>query len=871
MARICQIIYDTTTIDLLDETTGYLMTTIEPGEAEMKDGGVWADSKLTDESHLVQGVYGNITTTLTIHFFGDTQNIAISKKAALESVLQKAMAFWLQRYRSKVGYLKLKAADETNARYAVIKSYKFSEAPNPFDRSLEAGASIQYTKCEKAIVSMTLAITHGVWLDNVPGTGTAVEIGNLCQADLVPSGTSVDLDYVYYSDRNVPVSWSANLAGSALPFEFMPAGTGTVYLFLGISETTFASLTFDLKTAITFASPGHDFGWWYHTGSPVAGLWAALSVDDEEVLTKLGVNTVSWTAPGGWTPLNLQSLYGGSAPNVTAYWVFVALVNDYNRTPPEQQNSQIAASEADHYSAIVPTTNAGEVFVANKHTTVTLSHIYIDDGGVFSANLVEETDFNLMPAVPAGGDYVYFGSTVGPFTSLIFDIATACGGNVSSAWETWTGSIWQEMRVDPYIHGFLDATNNDGNGDLQPFSTTGIKAVCWNELIQWEQRAINGVTAWWVRLEIVSASGSPTAPVQQNHTVYTATWPYVEIAASQITGDLPARSKVIAKCESAYDSTVGPYTGDPSSLSLSNLWVGLRSTWRGENFSPFINLSDQLNQYGISVSAGPTNLDKLNPSSATAEFKDDRRSPTGRAIEVIGADIDYDAALVQIGFDEAIAFEYFGSFHAFLRAGASGVFTETANVRAKLAVNFGWTEIAATRFESTVLYDWTRNTIDLGAITIPMSNMLSSEFPHNMSLWITVVCDAEINLYDLILLPTDEWIANVSVGTEFDSIVRNLGSYWDNTPGQEFVIDGIAHQKFLQRAFAKRSNSIVTSLEMNANGDPILQHAEKQRLWFLQSHFLDPKSEEWTISYGGQMMSITIEKQQRYKSLRGSA
>ena len=95
-------------------------------------------------------------------------------------------------------------------------------------------------------------------------------------------------------------------------------------------------------------------------------------------------------------------------------------------------------------------------FLANKHVHVQLSHIYVDDGGVFGSNLVESSSFPLFPASPAVNDAVYFGVEdatnnglpAAPFTSLVFDLIGSRGdaGDYQTQWEYWDGAAWHASR-----------------------------------------------------------------------------------------------------------------------------------------------------------------------------------------------------------------------------------------------------------------------------------------------------------------------------------------------------------------------------------------------------------------------------------------
>ena len=78
-------------------------------------------------------------------------------------------------------------------------------------------------------------------------------------------------------------------------------------------------------------------------------------------------------------------------------------------------------------------TTAAEVYFGNRSNLANITHAYYYDAGTvsFSANLIGAgLPFAFLPAVPAVGDYVIFGSATavansGPFWQVLFDIAAA--------------------------------------------------------------------------------------------------------------------------------------------------------------------------------------------------------------------------------------------------------------------------------------------------------------------------------------------------------------------------------------------------------------------------------------------------------------
>ncbi len=90
-------------------------------------------------------------------------------------------------------------------------------------------------------------------------------------------------------------------------------------------------------------------------------------------------------------------------------------------------------------------TDKNNVFLANHHKTANLTDVFIDDGGAFTSIFpIVSFPQVLLPAVPIVNDALYFiidSSLIdtGPFSSVIFDIATPASATTSYTlvWEYW--------------------------------------------------------------------------------------------------------------------------------------------------------------------------------------------------------------------------------------------------------------------------------------------------------------------------------------------------------------------------------------------------------------------------------------------------
>jgi hypothetical protein len=258
----------------------------------------------------------------------------------------------------------------------------------------------------------------------------------------------------------------------------------------------------------------------------------------------------------------------------------------------------------------------------------------------FSSNLIGAAKPTaLYPAVPdsgAGGDTLYFGSSTalsdsGPFNSLVLDISTAQIDLTTIVWEYWNGA-WVTLTVE------------DNTATTDPFDRTGIHSVHWTQPADWTAVNVNGVTAYWVRARITVVGASPAPPYQDNRDIYTVVWPMVGLVSDQVEGDIPAIVRIIANNQSD-DS------GGSPDLRANRIIIGSRSLSRGENFTPYINISDEQNPVGITVTVG-----------ANTAFATSTSTPTGRRATYTSPASAGATTEVTITLNSTIAPEYLGRF-----------------------------------------------------------------------------------------------------------------------------------------------------------------------------------------------------------------
>lgn len=517
------------------------------------------------------------------------------------------------------------------------------------------------------------------------------------------------------------------------------------------------------------------------------------------------------------------------------------------------------------------TCDAKSVFAANKHNVAQITHAYYwddsaaqwTDGGAPPNNLIgDATPYAFLPAAPAVDDFVIFGISTtlddsGPFCSLVFDIGTAIGvgTGLTIQWRyKATGDAddpgdgvnpWSALTVQ-------DNTNASGGMTGDAFDTTGIGSVHWEQPSDWETSNPNpgaalGVTGYWVCAYITAVvGGAPTPPTQDNRDIYTVTWPYIDITADEITGDMPALLRLSVDTRSAQDAVP----------STTNLWsqrimAGLRSCDRGDNFSAFINLADEQLPAGTDVTLGG--------GTAFAAWIE---SPTGRAACYTSAPAD----TMDVRAYVALSSDWYGRFHAFVRCYQDDA--GTVQVRLEYPVAESGIYIDRKTVTRTIYTQDADVLLDFGEIVIgPAADIAPYEMASsyvNIEAFETVG-SVDVYFYDLILIPVDEWA--------FDSedMLKNAND-WSLVNGNATALnmDGIQNARnLLSHLYDVNRDMFTRHWRPITNGLPILQTGKHQRLWFLASRFDDYADADDERPNHEICHSVQVWKNQRYTTLRG--
>lgn len=450
-----------------------------------------------------------------------------------------------------------------------------------------------------------------------------------------------------------------------------------------------------------------------------------------------------------------------------------------------------------------------EVYVGNKTNMANLTHIWQWDPGPLWANLIDAIPpttglfRGAIGAAVANGAQLYFiiDSTVddsGPFCSLVFDIGTAAtiGAATTLDWEYPTAAaVWAALPL---------RDNTDS------FQNTHVNSIHWEPPADWfEAVNVNGTVGYCVRCTVNGVN--MTNPSQQTRRIYTITWPRYDLAAADVGGD------VVALVRSTADNQASD--GASPDYPFNEMWLGLRSVDRGANFAMHLNVADEQNPAGITCT-----------TSDVGGFVVDDTTPTG--LQSTDPVTNVNPLTVTWSMDNTIMPEYWGTYHAFVRgkqhAGNSGDVVAqivTQSVFGGLTTHLWSSNPVPFQWPGT---DW--EMVDVGKVSLPPIGIAHPTFDiFNVLVEVTdaVTGTTDVTLYDLVLLPIDEWAGAFS----------NLAANAEVDEGLFLDVDSISDPKRLITCMNRvaATGNIFTAYQVVANDHALVQANAAQRMYHLFS------------------------------------
>ena len=870
---------------------------------------IFQESQLADYRQMA--AYRDTTAIETFQLVLRTrdQDQAARSLQGLRAMMRKIADFWTSTWQTEVVYLAARASCETNMRYAVCHDGRLVGESNPFGQPfLQPGKGA-------VMDALALIVERGPWLGNAPGTGTCVEISSQGPSvdlfaldfdgvdDNVNCGSAASLDDLPSADFTAEAWVMADGWGEGVRGRIFDK----TYWYLSISNLhgirAFASHAG--SPAATWTGPENfaPDGQWHHvvtlwdqsllqwTGIAIDGQWftddiatgAGAYVSDaaqDLIIGNDSTTAYTWNGKIGWCRISdsLRYTVGNTFTppdrctcpaddgDTVSLWCMTegsgATAADENANANDGTITGAAWVWSDCTKEYMEATcEAQSVFVANKHNVAPITHIYRWDDSLNAWNNAPTPPaafpVRLLPAVPAVDDFLLLGINTavadsGPFSSLVFDISTI-SEDITWEWRYYNAaggvtadpSTWPPLTVQ-------DNTNASGLMTGTAFDTEGIGSVHWEQPTAWT--AVNpnpgvalGVTGYWVCAYVTAVGGAPIPPWQDNRDIYTVTWPYTEFTADQVSGDMPALLRLSVDNRAAYNAN----------NTTTNLWcqrviAGLRSYDRGENFTAYINISDEQNNPEITITLG----------GGMGAFAEDARAPTGRTSTYTAAAADPMAIRVYI----RLTPDFYGRFHCFLRGKQATGNPGEVIVRLAYATVDSYYPASYT-MTRTFINTEDDQLLDFGEITLgPAAALEPLEVSHTyINIEAQATAASTAYFYELILIPIDEWAVDAEDYSKNANGIGYTNDFWSH-----YEIDGIRNSRnVLSYLIGNASGKIARYWRPITNGLPILQTGKRQRLWFLHARNDDYADVDDVRSNPGICSTIQVWKQQRYTTLRG--
>lgn len=815
----------TTEVDLLSEgiVNGFALLEWEPVIQDWKDGGVYQDSSLADGRQPVDAKLANALETLTLELAEGSQDNAARAWQDLRRLLYQAVRYWIDDYRTAPVWIEARSGCETYSRYALIYNWRTPADANPYAPPFTNPAPIAATR--------QLILERGPWLESEPGAGVCAEASDLHTGN---NGAQLDLSSSACYDTGGGFSFNQRYLGAGvnrydllLLFDgsAIPQGATIIsarlilraYSTLATDNVNVSVVGDDEDTAVAFTTAVDYLARpitaasvaWNAVEHFITGGWynsPELSTVVQEIVDRAG-----WTGPIGLFCRDNGSTGGatrriGAAPIGTAGSVlYIVYATSTGRAA----------------------TCLSEAYIANKHNYSELHYAFYYDAssGIYSANIIGAAlPANLLPGTPAAGDLLYIGTDTsladtGPFSSVVFDLVA--GSDFIAQFEFYSsdgGGTWVVM-AGPF---------HDDTASLQ---NSGVCSFNFPPPPTWITTTVNGITGYWIRLNVTDVGGAPVGPQQQNRDLYTATTPYITIDDAQLPGDLPALLRAWL------DNKSGAYTG--------RVFIGARQIDRGADFTAYLNCADEQNPAFVTVSI-----------SARCAYANSITAPTGRVVTFTPGGPAVMANRVTFTIPASYTPQWMGRYRAFVRVSES---TTTGDYQYRLLVYLNYSLVWQSQ-TATANTAQPFQAVDLGLITIPDVRTTGDEA---YRIFLRVQASAALgtgtlNFIDLILLPVDEWFG------QFDVVPATQPM--DNS--EYLDVDSISSQKVLITATGREqgTNEIDMIFMPIVSGPAQLFVNADTKLWFLVENYTDSGRLD---AYPHTLHRAKFERQARYYSLRG--
>lgn len=888
---ILRITDGTTTISLIDAKFKLDDGGWSPANPELENGGIWQDSSLSDGRRLVMAKFANVRDVFSSKLHGGCQDDLIQQMQELKRLGEKARSFWVAAYPSDPVWIEARGDRETNTRYALVYDISIPYDANPHEPPFSAGSMV-------AMDDLEIQVEHGIWSSHKPGTvADCVKISDQHGAPYIYTNeVQLGTDDAFVAGVTIQTALAylvfGNDGGNALAgMRFQLVGSQTVrwtILKAYIRYIQYAadanvncniSISHQMSTPVNTFSTYADFA--ARTRSSTKVSWT--------VPAFTGAGTVGWTpdisrvvqsyidnvALGSPAPQNLVIFFDDNVSTMNAFRR-IASFEHATYDPPQLWVYTLEGGWMMY--GMEPTCDDLSVFICNKHTQQNITHAFHYDAstGAYSTNrLVAALPYDLLPTPIANGDILYLGCdnlspSPGIFTNAVFDLDTSIAINDEGRWEYWTGAAW--TRLNTQDKTAMDTAIGLGY-DYHSFSDDGVGSVWWRSPSNWATTTVNGVTGYWVRYRLTSVMSAARVK-QQNRQIYTVNTPYVDIEETEVGGDIPAKANWLIR------NTWSPFDISPSFYDTGRVIMGLRSDWRGEEYTPYLNMTD----VPFYDDAGG-NIYTVRATDGYATFATSPYSTTGRYIrDTGGGAVGAERDILTVIINPIYGNQWIGEYRVFVR-----YFETSSNIhylRLRASTNntiCGSTAFAPTRYDSDMAPDPQPYVCELGRLSImpPYREVPGRNFAIalNFDLISIRTGASTLYLYDIILMPADEWIGDFYMNK--DNVYSSLAPQYDKHAYRSLMIDSIYGREAVSAIVADETGiSAGDSIYYKERwgdfcyGNAILAQNQAHRMWFFTyNNYQDYSSlvdDNYESSHFEMGHTLTAKKAQRYLGMRGA-
>jgi len=474
------------------------------------------------------------------------------------------------------------------------------------------------------------------------------------------------------------------------------------------------------------------------------------------------------------------------------------------------------------------------------------SHLYNFDSSLatFSANLIAGTSINLFKAAgetPAAGDILYIGWATRPGFHAVIPVVTAGVFTADIVPEAFISAAWTTLVWGSTFTAYPFASSEDGL-----FKSAGQWLLSFAPGINWQTTAINGVTAYWVRLRLNTVTSWGTQPVSHgSETPYGPRKNYLEVPAAVTAGDAPPRLMIRAQAPSG--------GATPGIGGLSSLIIGAMKS--PGSFESVLNLHQFELPSGWAVAMG----------TDTAEAND-TRAPSARVATTTFVTTTMETRVTLTGTSKLASFP--GTFQMFLIAEQTAGAVGDVNVRARAylggtgAGNL-YRETLSVPFRSVALGF---EILDMGRMTLFTDTVGADSLTADLIFQIRaerVAGASNLKFSRLVLIPLDHFFCR---------------AWHDGTLNGAHLIGSSQLDLDYQMLFDRTKrydyqggNLIPSSNWSRSSSIRRMEAASQYRLYFLLGHYASAFGSGPLMASAGAAIMASFYATNSYLTLRGNA